>query len=521
MSYRNRTMMPCRAIQCGNVCNKLFLNKIAMSALVAAMAIATAAVAEETVEEDTQVFHEQSVETGMDNDDVRVLASMANHAGITLTPETIKRMLATHPEITDGVDSGQRDAFVREAAAIYPARFEVTGQATIYEDTLFNLKSAGGRFTAAGIDVLLNYSSVLGGVSYENMALWGSSHSNQIEAKLAVDAEFEAYGVYGRADAGPPPFPAVTYGVYGTTNQPTGYGVYAINTAPQGDAANDGGGVALFATGNINGLYTSGGIRAMDNHVAIIENTVPGGLNAHVLALSMPNETSPGGADNFITFYAGGETETDAVGSIEGNSAGGVVYKTSGADFAEWIPRKNLDEPIETGDVVGIAGGKVSRNLKGFDHIQVISTAPGFAGNAPGDDKIDQYALVAMMGQVPVKVSGAVKAGDYIVASGRNDGAGIAIQADKMRPEDFRMMVGRAWESSDDLGIKLVDTAVGFGASDVYAYMRKQDQRIASLEQQLSAKMAHLDRLAAQTEILSRKVASIQSANMVVKSAMK
>ncbi|WP_305802769.1 hypothetical protein, partial [Thiolapillus sp.] len=109
---------------------------------------------------------------------------------------------------------------------------------------------------------------------------------------------------------------------------------------------------------------------------------------------------------------------------------------------------------------------------------------------------------------------GAVIAGDYIVASGNNDGIGIAIAPDQMTPEDFKMAVGQAWESSAETGVKLVNTAVGLAADDAYAYMKKQDQRIASLEKQLNAKMARLDRLAGQLEALTQKVAYIQLASM-------
>ncbi len=110
--------------------------------------------------------------------------------------------------------------------------------------------------------------------------------------------------------------------------------------------------------------------------------------------------------------------------------------------------------------------------------------------------------------------TGAVIAGDYIVASGNNDGIGIAIAPDQMTPEDFKMAVGQAWESSAETGVKLVNTAVGLAADDAYAYMKKQDQRIASLEKQLNAKMARLDRLAGQLEALTQKVAYIQLASM-------
>jgi hypothetical protein len=496
-----------------SILNKVIFNRFTVSALIAAMATATTVAVGDTLEGDGGFVQELSAEIQTDDSDANALQSMVSRAGITLTPETIKRMLAAYPEILNAGELEDRNAIVEGAAAVYPAKFEVSGRDKIYEDTNLNTQNAGGRYTAAGIDVLLNYTSVLNGVSYENMALWGTSHSRDIEAKLAVDAEFEAYGVYGRADAGPPPFPAVTYGVYGTTNQKDGYGVYAVNTSPEGDAPGNAGGVALLASGAIRGNRTSGGAEHIDNHVAIIENNSVG--NTHVLALSMPNDTFLGALDNFVTFYHGGITAADAVGAIEG-FGGGVNYKSGSADFAEWIPRGDLKEPVEAGDIVAIVAGKVSRDLSKADHIKVISTAPAFTGNDPGYGKRDQYALVSMMGQVPVKVTGVVRAGDYIVASGKNDGTGIAIPAEKMTPDDFRLMVGRAWASSDVPGVKLVNTAVGLGASGVYAYMHKQDQRIASLEQQLSSKMARLERLSAQLESLTRKVAYIQAANMTV-----
>ncbi|WP_457668383.1 hypothetical protein [Thiolapillus sp.] len=491
----------------------LFVEKIALSALVIAMGMTTDVAAGQAEEEQGADISSQYSGELFENPDIAVLRNNLNRAGITLTPETVQRMLDAYPDI---LEAGDASTSPEGAAAAYPAKFEVAGRDKIYEDTNLNTKNAGGRFTATGIDVLLNYTSVLNGVSYENMAVWGTSHNRDIEAKLAVDAEFEAYGVYGRADAGPPPFPAVTYGVYGTTNQKDGYGVYAINTSPQGNAAGNGGGVALFATGTIRGKYTAGGSNHIDNHVAIIENK--SSASTRVLALSMPNDVSLGVADNFITFYHGGETASDAVGAIEGNS-GGITYKTGSADFAEWLPRSNPEEVIEAGDIVGVTGGRVSRDLANAEHVQVISTAPAFTGNDPGYGKRDRYALVSMMGQVPVKVVGTVKAGDYIVASGNDDGTGIAISAEKMTPEYFRMMVGRAWESSDKAGMKLINTAVGMGASDAYVYMRKQDQRIASLEKRLARKMDRLDRLAARMEALNRKVAYIQSAAMMVRAS--
>ena len=442
-----------------------------------------------------------------DNADVKALQGNLNSAGITLTPQTIQLMLDTYPEM---LEAGEGEAGPAGAAAVYPAKFEVSGRDKIYEDTGLNTKNAGGRFSAVGIDidVLLNYTSVLNGISYENMAVWGTSHSRDIEAKLAVDAEFEAFGVYGRADAGPPPYPATAYGVYGTTNQHSGYGGYFTNTSDSSDYSQ-----ALYAKG-----AGKNDVRSEDprSYVATIEAT--NAHNASMLAIysSSAEASSPDTFIGFIGRNRAGDADRLA-GEIRGAfgaSENGIQLTSYAADFAEFLPRANPDEKMEPGDIVGIVQGKISRDLRGAHHVQVISTSPVVSGNMPQPDQEHLYEQVAFIGQAPVKVKGVVKAGDYIVASGNNDGIGIAIAPDQMTPENFKMAVGQAWESSAETGVKLVNAAVGLAADDAYAYMKKQDQRIASLEQQLKARMARLDHLAGQLEALTQKVAYIQSASM-------
>lgn len=503
-----------------NATDGLFNNRGVMPALAVAMAMATTVVAAEVTEEDGIFTQEQGYETVADDGDARALQNMAHRAGITLTPATIKHMLEVYPELLDIAGSGERGAIFQEAVAVYPARFEVTGRAKIYEDTSLTQKTAGGRFAATGIDVLLNYSSVLGGISYENMALWGTSGNREIEAKLAVDAEFAAYGVYGRADAGPPPFPAVTYGVYGTTNQPTGFGGYFVNTHDVN---------VIGAVNTSTALYVksdgaSAGSRGDPAHyTAVIETTNTS--NAKALAVFLNNDDA-NDADTYIGFITenrAGDASRLAgqIRGISGVSENGVQFVSNAADFAEFLPRANPAESIDAGDIVGVEKGRISRDLSGAHNIQVVSTMPIVVGNMPSPDKEHLYEQVAFLGQAPVKVVGKVKAGDYIVASGKNNGIGMAVFPNNMTPELYRMAVGRAWEASDEPGIKLVNTAVGLAASDAYTYMHQQDQRIASLEKRLSSKMARLDRLAAQMEALTQKVAYIQSANLVAKTSTK
>ena len=483
------------------------------------MAAATAAVADPIdTEAETAQASVRSMEMQARNADVRALQEMANRAGLALTPAEIQSVLESHPDALATGAPDERSAEQQALLATSPAKFEVVGSSIIASTggVFSSTTRAGGSFNnGSDVEALLNYSS--SGLFGGNTAVYGRAADGDIAGYLARDG-FGAIGVYGSANK---VGAFLNYGVMGTTNQASGYGVYADNTSPEGEATTEGGGVALFATGAISGFYTPGGADNRDNHIVIVENNST--LDTHVLALAMPKDLGLGSADNFITFFhnqddGSGGLEDRAVGSIQG-SATGVTYNTSSADFAEWIPRLNTGEKIEAGDIVGLAAGKVSRTLDKADHVQVISTAPAFSGNDPGVKKRDQYALVAMMGQVPVKVSGVVKAGDYIVASGRNDGIGVAVSVERMTPEDYRLAVGRAWESSDEQGVKLINVAVGLGASDAYAYMRKQDQRIASLEQQLSSKMAKLDRLASRMETLARKVSYIQSANMVVKTS--
>ena len=55
--------------------------------------------------------------------------------------------------------------------------------------------------------------------------------------------------------------------------------------------------------------------------------------------------------------------------------------------------------------------------------------------------------------------------GDYIVASGMNDGTAIAVSPKDIAPEQGHIIVGRAWAASDEQGVKLINTVVGLPES--------------------------------------------------------
>jgi hypothetical protein len=173
-------------------------------------------------------------------------------------------------------------------------------------------------------------------------------------------------------------------------------------------------------------------------------------------------------------------------------SGTGVVYKTTPCDYAEYLPRLHPDEPIESGDIVGVFGGSVTRETAGAPSVAAVSTAPAFLGNMPSKGSEGRYEMIAFLGQVPVKVRGPVRGGDFILPSGQNDGVGVAMSSGEIAPEQVAQIVGQAWESSDDCGVKKVNALVGIspaskGIGRLAELIQRQEERIRRLEERLGA----------------------------------
>jgi hypothetical protein len=96
---------------------------------------------------------------------------------------------------------------------------------------------------------------------------------------------------------------------------------------------------------------------------------------------------------------------------------------------------------------------------------------------------------VAFVGQVPVKVRGRVRAGDWILASGRDDGTATACVPDALDAGRADRVIGQAWESSDDENVKLVKTVIGVrpnaGVAGLAAQIAAQQAQIDALERQI------------------------------------
>lgn len=217
------------------------------------------------------------------------------------------------------------------------------------------------------------------------------------------------------------------------------------------------------------------------NFAWLIENTASTG---DVLSLRAADATVTTDS-KFISFFSGSDT---VLGEIEGNGAGGVTYRSFGADYAELLLPHDESESFEPGDVVAVHGGKITKDTSKAEQIMVISTNPIVLGNSPPEGD-DQYQKVAFIGQAPVKVIGAVQSGDYLLASTQHNGSAIAKPASALTLSDRNLILGRAWEGNQEEGEKLVNAAVGLDLGPALVseiqHMHRRIQELESMESRL------------------------------------
>jgi hypothetical protein len=165
----------------------------------------------------------------------------------------------------------------------------------------------------------------------------------------------------------------------------------------------------------------------------------------------------------------------------------GVEYISGNGDYAEWMEREDLEESISAGDIVGVKGGRITKSLIGAEQIMAVSTKPIVNANMPQNNRVELGNSIAFMGQIPVKIIGPVTTGDFIVAKGDIPGYGVAVKASQMTSEDFRLVVGRAWETIEVDGPKMVNTLVGVQNNDFLKIIEKYQQKVNDAEARLDA----------------------------------
>jgi hypothetical protein len=164
----------------------------------------------------------------------------------------------------------------------------------------------------------------------------------------------------------------------------------------------------------------------------------------------------------------------------------GVVYSSSAGDYAEYLELTDHSDfqKIIPAQVVGVKGGKISLNTNGSDKIMVVSTNPAVVGKTPSKENEKKFKAVAFMGQVPVFVLNKAKIGDYIIPSGNNDGYAVAKSKDMMEIDDYKNIIGIAWEETNVS--KLINVVVGINTNDVVGVIKEQQTKITDLESRLT-----------------------------------
>ncbi len=163
----------------------------------------------------------------------------------------------------------------------------------------------------------------------------------------------------------------------------------------------------------------------------------------------------------------------------------GISYSSSSGDYAEYLKRDNSSDKLYPGDIVGVKNGLISKNTEGAQSVYSISLAPIVLGNVPPKGEEAEYNKVGFLGQVPVKVRGAAHEGDFIIASGLNDGIGVAVSSENITPQQFTMVIGRAWTSSELAGIKYIKVAVGLNAKAMSEIMSHEQSEIDNLKNEV------------------------------------
>lgn len=183
----------------------------------------------------------------------------------------------------------------------------------------------------------------------------------------------------------------------------------------------------------------------------------------------------------------------------------GVEYSSGNGDYAEWLEREDVTEYLTAGDIVAVRAGKISKNLEGAEQLMVVSHKPIVMGNAPQEQNAYLGNTVAFIGQVPAKVAGPVRSGDYIIADTVIKGYGRAVHPENMRTKDYQLAVGRSWENRPQEGPKMVNTVVGLQNGDWMMSTKKLKKQQQKMDKQVDELEKLLDEIAVKIELQTQK----------------
>lgn len=274
--------------------------------------------------------------------------------------------------------------------------------------------------------------------------------------------------------------------VLGQNLSTDGIGLHGL--VPESSAATAG-----FFQGGFNRFETN--VESLGRFIEIERLSTHNGGN-DLLELTIPDGSSD--TSEFIEAERGADTEFRVQG--DGNVFADGAFTGGGADYAEWMQLLNTNESLQPGDVVGVFGGRVSHRTQGAQQVLVVSTNPVVIGNghAEADLGKDQEAVIAMLGQAPVRVRGAVKVGDFIIASGSEDGTALAVAPAEMTLALMPRLIGTAWDAAEGEGIHSINTSIGLDQrSAIVSILAEREMRIAELSRAVEAQQVRLAELEA------------------------
>lgn len=269
----------------------------------------------------------------------------------------------------------------------------------------------------------------------------------------------------------------------------------------------------------------SGAGTVVASNVAVLKNSSnAGGADGMMIWLSGEGgNTALDGANNFLTFTVA--SSPSAVGSIQGSgvAGGGVTLNTTSGDYAEMLPKANPDESFKIGDIIAVDNGRASASANGTIFMP-YSSGPAVLGNSPQDPEVSKrYAPLGFVGQVKIKVRGLVQNGDFVLASRTESGVGYALNGKKIKPEDFHRVVGRAWESSSDQRVKLINCLVGVPQAYPYQEVATQMQMMSrQKEAEMYQQISQLSREVAKAHAQKQSdLTLLKNENVQLRSALK
>jgi len=177
----------------------------------------------------------------------------------------------------------------------------------------------------------------------------------------------------------------------------------------------------------------------------------------------------------------------------------GVSYQSGAGDYAEYLMKAQPTETFLPGDIIGVKGGKISKNINGAEKIMAISTKPIVLGNVPKPEDEKNYEKVAFLGQVPVKVFGKVNVGDYIIPNGNNNGVGKAVTPSEIKSTDIKNILGIAWSgTSETRTITVINVALGINVNDNQKVVDELQSQVSDLKNQIAATNDKLEKFMAE-----------------------